>query len=103
MTEAEILAVAAEHYPRLGNRNKLFDMTQADLSALSAENFTTIAKTVGSLQPEGVFPKTAFVAGDPHSYSTLSRYLLHVFHNRVHIEYRVFMDPLRAEEWLGAG
>ena len=100
MTEKEISAVALEYYPRLGNRNKMFDMTRASLSALTPNDLTAVARTVATAQPDGAFPKTALVAGELATYATLSRYLLHVFHNRVPVEYRVFTDVALAEAWL---
>jgi hypothetical protein len=102
LTESEVLAVAVEYYPRLGGRGKLYDMTLADLSGLTPQNLAAVAKTVSNVQPVGVFSRTAFVAGNANSYSILSRYLLAVFSNRVPVEYRVFMNLLRAEEWLNA-
>lgn len=100
LTEGEIISVAKDYYPRLGDQHKLFDMSQADLTTLNLDNLISVARKVSEVHPEGGTPKTAFVAGDIATYSILTRYVLLAFQNHVRVEYRVFGDMEQAIDWL---
>jgi|GEM_PF-4875700 len=93
-------AVAAEHFPHLANRNKLFDMSAADFSALTEANLSAVAQKVLYTQPQGGTQKTAFVAVGIASRMLLSRYSVMAFESRVPVEYRVFGDVDQAVAWL---
>lgn len=100
LKEEEMKAVAAEHFPRLANRNKLFDMTRADFSALTEASLSAVAQKVLLTQPGGGTQKTAFVAVGISSRLLLSRYSVIAFESRVPVEYRVFGDVDQAVAWL---
>lgn len=97
---SDILSIAAKYYPQLENRHKLWDLTQADMSALNPESFATVAQGVSKVQSKEAFPKTALVATDIGAYTLLCRYILIAVQNRVQAEYRVFRDVEQAEKWL---
>jgi hypothetical protein len=99
LSTGRVLQIFRDHYPTVGDRAVLWDLTRADVSSLSAQDLTAIAVAARSYPRTGI-RKTAYVVADAASYLKLCQYLNATATARVPIEYAVFKTMGEARHWI---
>lgn len=102
LSATTIAALIEAHYPSIGARHVLWDLTAADVSALTERDFVRIAAVAAGAVPRIQERKTAYVARDPTVFLAACKYLNAAVSLAVPREYSVFTTRPEAEAWLGA-
>lgn len=97
---ADIVNAVQTHYPLCTRQSKLWDFRDVGLTTLSAEDLSTIARTVKNLPTANPSPRVALVVRDPASFVLACQYMAQATALRVAAEYRAFQCIERAREWL---
>lgn len=100
LSTEQVLEIIKEHYPSLGNRCILWDLTRADVGSLTKEGFVRIAAAARQFHPQSGAQKTAFAVADAASYVKICKYLNNATSARVAVEYNVFTGYPAAKQWL---
>ncbi|HVU34582.1 MAG TPA: hypothetical protein VHE61_14200 [Opitutaceae bacterium] len=100
LTKEVILGAVREHYPRFQGPLILWDLSRADLSAVTRLDFSEIARTSRELRSGAGYGKTAYVATDRSTYARLCLYMNEAVAMHVPAEYCVFRTIEEARSWL---
>lgn len=98
----DIVQIVRDEFPRLPTGLVLCDLSASDITAITPEDFLTIAAATRMVTPENTSRKTAYVAGTGATYAKLCRYLNVASLARVPVEYAVFTTADEATRWLHA-
>ena len=98
---SNLLAIQERHYPLIGERSLLWNMTKEDLKDVTEEHFSDIAALAAMSLGPSATRKIAYVVRDNDSFRQVTK-LTHTafFQVRVPAEYCVFLDVETARAWL---
>ena len=98
---SNLLAIQERHYPLIGERSLLWNMTKADLKDVTEEHFSDIAALAAMSLGPSATRKIAYVVRDNDSFRQVTKLTNTAFFQvRVPAEYCVFLDVETARAWL---
>lgn len=95
-----IIDLIRQHYPQAAGRSIFWNLTAADISALTQQDFGQIALVARQSIPSGTERKTAYAVTDAKSFLNLQKYIHEALTARVPAEYAAFLSVSAAMEWL---
>ncbi len=96
----EIIEVVQREYPKLSTNMILWDLTQADITTISVDDFRTIASIAKQSLPAGYHGRTVYVGQESSLYNLMCVYTAIAVMTGIPAEYSVFHTRSEAEQWL---
>src|SRR4051812_22125637 len=90
LSTGEVVATISEHYPSLGDRSILWELTRADMRSLTKDGFAQIAAAARHSHPMSGSRKTAFAVADTATYLKMCKYCNDAMSAHVAVEYHIF-------------
>jgi len=100
LSRDEVFRTIEEYYVHTGERDVLWDLTAADISAITHKDFRDIAAFAIAKLGQAPTRKIAYVVGDTATYTRICTYITIAFKSHVPAEYSVFLSLDSAEQWL---
>lgn len=96
----DVIQIVEQHYSTFKGRRTLWDLSQADVAAITREDFGKIAAVVRKIVQHGEPRKTAYVVTDSPTFAKMCKYLNETISAGVPVEYSVFTNRAAAQRWL---
>lgn len=96
----DVCAVVDAWYPQLTATRVLWDLSGADISRLTDQDYVKIALHARAKLPVRQSAKTAYIVADAAAFMKLWRYVERAAAVKVGVEYSAFTERKSAERWL---